>query len=324
MFGLFVKDNHLKEYGFESKTKHEAIRFVDIVMKVKSISCVTSYTKSTGNKTIGKDFFDFLNYRAQYDHNFYFVREVRKKLKENHCNSVEELPEIALAQLMALETALIISSEGGDVINPFKPTSKQAKNDIDEYFEIAKRIFWEKEKVQVAQAIEREESRRKSREREADLYGKIEFLPSGDLTSEKVRVLKTLTQENIFDLLHDPDFEDEKALEWIFSQADCEILNAIVFLETRSAVEPCLLVTQEDDHKSIRVEMFPIYEVVAKGLNTFRFKQDKFAFTQYTYNHLEVLVDDQKQIQARGKTLIYGVNPQILPYYKKLLVESYN
>lgn len=74
--------NYINEYGLGNITKEKAISYVDLTMKTKSISCVTSYSYKTGDKTIGKGFFDFLTHAASYDQNYYFVKEVRKKLKK--------------------------------------------------------------------------------------------------------------------------------------------------------------------------------------------------------------------------------------------------
>lgn len=222
---------------------------------------------------------------------------------------------------MALEMVLICSTGDDEPTNPLKPTTVRASNDIDGYFDVARRIFTEKKRVKIYEAARTAEALRITYEREAQAHDKIKHLPSGGLTPEKVSILRSLTQENISDLLYDSDFgfEDAEAFTWIFSQADCEIANVTAFIEMWDVAEPCLLVTKEDNFKDIRVEMLPVYKAIATGLNTLGFSINEFGVNEHVYNKLKSMIDDQKAVQTSGKTLMFELNPQILFHYKTIL-----
>lgn len=311
----------MKEYGFETMTKEEGLSFVDISMKVKSIDCVNSYRQKTGIQEIGKDFFEYLNLFSAYNKSAYFVKEVRQKFKDNNCSSVEDLPELAITQLVALEMILITISEVDPQPIPLKPTSNKAILEIENYVEVAKDIERESIRVREYEEVRSREALEVSQRRQQNMREKISALPIGALTNEKLKVLQSLTQEDIVELMYDSEdeFDDVEALVWIFSQVDCEITTVTAFIEMWSVAEPCLSVTAQEDHTYLRSNFFPIYSVIAKGLNSLRYVNQKLGFTKGSYAILENVVEEQRLLETERKTLLYEVNPQILFHYKELV-----
>lgn len=215
MFGFKQRNqnnnDHFKEYGLGDIGEERARNMLKMWFELKAIDCTNDFRNKSGSDDIDEEFFTYLDMASIYSKEAYFVKQTRKKMVEHRVSEVHLLPNIAVAQLVALELAFI-SANGEDASTLLVPTSTHTKLEIEEWrdtaFAIQKEASFIKAQQEEKWATQQQEYENSSEKKLIDTF-------NGNSNQTKLNALQDSTPNDWHWLVEDSELELEEVKEFV-------------------------------------------------------------------------------------------------------------